>query len=84
MDKKRPFFLGGEKNLSVDRVANLVIPLMSAVYAKQQLALQEEKELTLSQGFRAVVKDIMSLSHDIVTLDKEIRQKEEEDSSLIN
>jgi len=85
LKKNKPFFFGGDEQLSVDRVANLLIPLMGAIYGKQQVAELQGDSLTLSESFRAVVRDILTLSTEIVQLDQEIRNKEGNgDTELVN
>lgn len=85
MKKPKSFLFGEKENLTPDRVANLLIPLMGAVYAKQQLALLKDEELSLSDGFRAVVKDILVLSKEVSTMEREVRRRlDDTDPDLVN
>lgn len=79
------FALGKGESLSMERVANLLIPLMGAIYTKQQLAEQAGTPMELPEAFRAVVKDIFLLSSEVVALDKKIsKRKQSVDDDLIN
>lgn len=72
------FALGRGEHLTMERIANLLIPLMGAIYSKQLLAEQEGEPLELSAAFRAVVRDIFKLSSEVVSLDKELAKRKKD------